>query len=270
MGASGAYAPRCRFTGAMVRRARCSEPRSAADLQGMNKRRARIALAVASAGATLVAVMDRVVARAGPIVDPAEAPDAPVAIVPGAGVHRNGELSAVLEDRMDVAIELYRRGKVRKLLVSGDHGTRSYDEPGAMARRAVSAGVPACDVFLDHAGFDTHATMSRARAVFGVERALVVSQDFHLPRALFYARSAGIDAVGVRADRRVYEKRVLYALREVPARVKALLMVELGLAPRFLGPAIPISGDGRITADRVNAEPQRNAVPFSPSERRAR
>jgi SanA protein len=110
-----------------------------------------------------------------------------------------------------------------------------------------AAGVPPCDLFLDHAGFDTHATLYRARAVFGVERALVVSQEYHLPRALYYARRLGIEATGVSADRRRYEKRFFYAAREVPARWKALFVTELGLEPRFLGPRIPITGDGRAT-----------------------
>lgn len=211
------------------------------------KRRSKAALCALGSFAAVSAILDRFVASGGAVLEPSEAPGAFVAIVPGAGVLASGELSSVLQDRVDVAIGLYRAGKVKKLLLSGDHGHASYDEPRAMARRAEAAGVPAADIFLDHAGFDTHATIFRARAVFGVERALVVSQAYHLPRALYYARRLGIDATGVKADRRLYQKRLFYSAREVPARMKALLVTELGLRPRLLGPRIPITGDGRAT-----------------------
>jgi SanA protein len=210
------------------------------------KRRAKVIWSLVAGVSALVA-LDRFVASGAEIVEPGEAPEAFVAIVPGAGVLPSGELSSVLQDRVDVAIALHRAGKVKKLLFSGDHGRKSYDEPLAMARRAEGAGVPAADIFLDHAGFDTHATIFRAKAVFGVERALVVSQAYHLPRALYYARRLGIEATGVAADRRLYQKRWFYSAREVPARLKALAVTELGLAPRFLGPRISIAGDGRTT-----------------------
>jgi SanA protein len=211
------------------------------------KRRTKVALAVAASSVSVAGLLDRLVASGARVVDPAAAPQTLVAIVPGAGVLPSGELSSVLRDRVDVAIELHRAGKVRKLLLSGDHGRASYDEPRAMARRAESAGVPPEDLFLDHAGFDTHATIHRARAVFGVERALIVTQAYHLPRALYYARRIGIDATGVVADRRAYERRWFYAAREVPARLKAFAVTTLELEPLVLGPAIPISGDGRAT-----------------------
>jgi SanA protein len=179
------------------------------------------------------------------------APEAPaelVAIVPGAGVHGDGSLSAVLEDRLATALDLYRRGKARKLLLSGDHGTAAYDEPDAMARWLEALGVPPRDLFLDHAGFDTYSTLVRARKDFGVERALVVSQRFHLPRALYIAKHVGIEAVGVGADRRPYERALYYAARETVARAKALVVAGLWQpAPRFLGPRISIEGDGRVT-----------------------
>jgi SanA protein len=183
------------------------------------------------------------------IIDVAEAPACPVAIVPGAGVWPSGP-SPVLEDRLATALELRRAGRVRKLLLSGDHGRRGYDEPGAMAAWLERRGVPPEDLFLDHAGFDTRDTLARARLVFGVERALVVSQEFHLPRALWLARELGIDAVGVRADRRVYDLRSWYLAREAGARLKAAVEVKvLRRGPRFLGPPIPIDGDGRVTRD---------------------
>ena len=209
--------------------------------------RRRAAALGALAASSVVVAADRLVSSGARIVDLEAAPEAPVAIVPGAGIGPEGDLSSILEDRVETACELYRSGKVKKLLLSGDHGREGHDEPLAMALRAERGGVPPRDLFLDHAGFDTHATVYRARAVFGVERALVVSQEYHLARALYYARRLGIEAVGVRAERRVYERRVLYALREVPARVKAFVVTGLGLEPRFLGAPIPIEGDGRVT-----------------------
>jgi SanA protein len=215
----------------------------------MTRRRKILAGVSACAGllAALTVLADRMVRAGVRVVDPDDAPRAPVAIVPGAGIGSRGELSAVLEDRLAVAVALYRRGRVKKLLLSGDHGTVGYDEPAAMARYVEGAGVPPRDVFTDHAGFDTWATLYRARHVFLVSSALVVSQDFHLPRALYFARAVGIEATGVRADRRVYARREYYALREVGARVKAVAVAALGVKPRFLGSEISIEGDGRVT-----------------------
>ncbi|HVY62883.1 MAG TPA: ElyC/SanA/YdcF family protein [Planctomycetota bacterium] len=189
-------------------------------------------------------------AEAASILSAEAAPAAPVAIVFGAGV-RGDRLSAVLVDRLDTAVALYRGGKVRKLLVSGDHGRKTYDEPGAMAAYLEARGIPPEDVFLDHAGFDTYASLYRAKAVFAVERALLVSQEFHLPRALYYARRLGIEAAGVAADRRRYLRARWYAVRECLASLKAVLVADVFRPlPRFLGPRIPISGDGRATRDR--------------------
>ncbi len=168
-------------------------------------RRRRLALwlglpTALAAGAALLA--DRIVgAERARIVSPEGAPDAPVAIVLGAGVWEGGTPSAVLEDRLRTACDLYRAGKARALLVSGDHGRAGYDEPGPMARYAEERGVPPEAIFLDHAGFDTYATIYRARRVFQVERALVVTQDFHLPRALFSAPDSGGGRHGRRSRR---------------------------------------------------------------------
>jgi SanA protein len=210
-------------------------------------RRKRLLLGIGAAAAVAATASSWIVGT-GEIVSPSSAPSAPVAIVPGAGVGPGGELSSVLADRLAVAVGLYHAGKVKKLLLSGDHGRERYDEPTAMARAVYEAGVPPEDVFLDHAGFDTHATLYRARHVFGVRRALVVSQEFHLPRALYYARRLGIEATGVRADRRRYQRRAFYAVRELVACAKAVLVTDvLRSRPRFLGPPISLEGDGRLT-----------------------
>jgi SanA protein len=180
-----------------------------------------------------------------------EVPARQVAIVPGAYVYRSGRPSDVLADRLVTALELYRAAAVAKILVSGDHGRTEYDEVNAMRRWLEERGVPAEDIFMDHAGFDTCDTMQRASRVFGVRSAVVVTQAFHLPRAVYLARQVGIDAVGVEADRHVYRKAALNAIRESIARVKSFGEVHLGLAPHHLGPAIPIAGDGRATWDAV-------------------
>lgn len=173
----------------------------------------------------------------------AEARPATAAIVLGALVHEDGKPSDMLEDRLKVAAELYHAGKVRRIIVSGDHGTVEYDEPRAMRTTLMALGVPKDDIFGDHAGFDTRASMLRARKVFGVDSAVVVTQGFHLPRALYLAKSAGLQAQGVSADLRPYgghEQRG--AIREYPARTNAFVELATG-RDVLLGPPVPIDGD---------------------------
>jgi SanA protein len=176
----------------------------------------------------------------------AEVPPAQVAIVPGALVEPDGDMSAMLADRVKQAATLWHAGKVDKVLVSGDHGAWAYDEPGTMREALVAAGVRPEDVFEDHAGFETWATMVRARNIFGVRDAVVVTQGFHMPRALYLADAAGIDATGLTADLHEwgFQGRKSTA-REVLSRVKAIVDVTLD-APAMAGPRIPISqADGR-------------------------
>lgn len=176
-----------------------------------------------------------------------------VAIVLGARVHQGGQLSAVLDNRVQCAADLYRAGKVRRVLVSGDHGQRSYDEVNAMARALLARGVPKSAVFLDHAGFRTLDSMQRAQEVFSVHGATVCTQRFHLPRSLFLARHFGIDAVGFVADRREYWSALHNTLRERVAIAAALLDVLTGRSARYLGPRYPIDGDSERTHDSVSA-----------------
>lgn len=176
----------------------------------------------------------------------ANVPPAPVAIVPGALVQPDGKMSAMLGDRVRQASALWHAGKVGKILVSGDHHSWAYDEPGTMRKALVADGVPPRDVFEDHAGFDTWATMVRARSIFGVRDAVVITQGFHMPRALFLADAAGIDATGLTADLHQwgYQGRKS-EVREVLSRVKAIADVSLN-APAMAGPSIPIAtADGR-------------------------
>ena len=187
-------------------------------------------------------------ARSHIVADPRDAPRAEVAIVLGAGVHPDGTPSPMLADRLATGVELYKLGKVRKLLLSGDHGRKEYDEVNAMLRYCLDRGVPDQDVFTDHAGFDTYDTMYRARDVFEVSDALVVTQAFHLPRAVQTARALGLDATGVVADLRPYSSEWRFSLREWPARLNASFQLYVTRpGPRFLGPVIPIGGDGRAT-----------------------
>jgi SanA protein len=178
--------------------------------------------------------------------DVADVPPAQAALVLGAQVYADGRPSVMLADRVRAAEALYRAGKVSKLLLSGDHGRWDYDEPGAMRRMLLADGVPARDIFTDHAGFDTWDSAQRARRVFDVRSAVVVTQGFHMARALFDARRAGLQATGFVADRRDYG-RVMRRLevREAVARVKAVGDAVVGAGPKFLGAQIPITGDGR-------------------------
>jgi len=172
-------------------------------------------------------------------------------IVLGARVYSDTSLSPVLQDRVDYAIALYNAGKADKLLFSGDHGQRDYDEVNAMMQYAMQNGVPKSDIFLDHAGFSTYETMVRAQEVFCVKSAIVVTQEFHLSRAVYNARRVGIDAYGVNSDPRVYMHAADNEFRESFARVKDYLYVNLFRpAPKYLGEEIPITGDSSLTHDK--------------------
>jgi SanA protein len=175
-----------------------------------------------------------------------EVPRTEVAIVPGALVEPDGDMSAMLAARVVQASRLWHAGKVEKILVSGDHGSWRYDEPDTMRKALVRDGVAPQDVFEDHAGFDTWATMVRAREIFGVRDAVVVTQGFHMPRALYLADEAGIDATGLTADLRPWGFQGRKStVREVLSRVKAVADVTLE-TPALAGPKIPIATtDGR-------------------------
>jgi vancomycin permeability regulator SanA len=182
------------------------------------------------------------------IIDSADA-SAPVVIVPGAGLKADETPSDVLRDRLIVALALYDDGRVEKILCSGDDGQVQYDEVNAMRVWLIDRGVDADDIFLDHAGFDTYDTMTRAAEVFGVTRAVVVTQDFHLPRALYIANAKGIDVQGVSASLQPYVAQDAYRMREIPSRIKAFFEVLFHAQPKYLGDAVEVMGDGRVTWD---------------------
>lgn len=174
----------------------------------------------------------------GHIYDASSVPAAPVALVLGAQVDAGGQPSAFLAARLEIARQLLEAGKVRAILVSGDHGRWAYDEPGAMQNWLVARGVPADRVAQDHAGFDTYDSCVRASKIFGVRQAIVVTQDFHLPRAVTLCREQGIDASGVGdSSVRVFEQMWLRGeVREYGASVKAAADVLTARDPVFLGP----------------------------------
>jgi len=165
----------------------------------------------------------------------AESPSAPVAIVFGAGY--NGKaLTDVLFDRVTTGVQLYKTGKVHKLLMTGDNGRVGYSEPDAMKAAAVERGVPAKDIYCDYAGFHTYDSLYRARDIFGVKRAILVTQTYHLHRALYIGRKLGLDVDGVAAEHRLYVDQGAYNRREIISTIAAWIDVNLTHPlPRYLG-----------------------------------
>jgi SanA protein len=175
----------------------------------------------------------------------AEAPSRRVAIVFGASVYRSGRPSAMLYDRVAAAAELYQAGKVDVLLMTGDGGRPSYNEPEPMRDAAIALGIPEDDIVLDYGGLRTYDSCYRARYIFGVEEAVLVTQDFHLPRALMLCRAMCIDPVGVAADEMrpsgYSQASLSYSrVREIPATVVAAVEAVRHPLPPMLGEPLPI------------------------------
>lgn len=170
-------------------------------------------------------------------------------VVLGCQVRADGTPSHMLEDRLKRGVALYEMGAAPKLLMSGDHGTAGYDEVDTMKRYAVDAGVPSENVFMDHAGFSTYETMYRAKEIFGAQRVLIVTQKYHLYRAVYIAKTLGMEAYGLAADYRSYSGQFSRDVREVLARVKDFGMTVIKPKPTYLGETIPISGSGELTHD---------------------
>ncbi len=173
--------------------------------------------------------------------------DADCILVLGCGVRPTGEPSLMLRDRLDMGLSLYEAGAAPKLLMSGDHGRKEYDEVNVMKDYAMDFGVPSEDVFMDHAGFSTYESMYRARDVFCAETVIIVSQQYHLYRAVYDARALGLDAWGVAAEDVAYLGQTVRDLREILARSKDFIYCRLQPLPTFLGEAIPVSGDGNLS-----------------------
>ena len=168
-------------------------------------------------------------------------------MVLGASVNSDGTPSDMLRDRLDVGIALYKAGVAPKLLLTGDNGQVEYNEVEVMLQYALASDVPEEDIFLDHAGFSTYESVYRAKAIFEVSRMIVVTQRYHLFRALHGCRAMGIEALGAGADQEVYSGREMREAREVLARDKDLVKWAFKIEPTFLGDLIPITGDGTST-----------------------
>lgn len=172
-------------------------------------------------------------------------------LVLGARVYADGNVSLMLNDRLTTGYELYKKGKAKKIIVSGDHGRKDYDEVNAMKRFLMEKGVPSEDIFMDHAGFSTYESLYRARDIFQVKKVIITSQEYHLMRAVFIARELGLEAYGVAADKHIYHGVMLKSeLREIAARNKDFLTAKiLKPLPKYLDEVIPVTGDGRVTDD---------------------
>ena len=179
----------------------------------------------------------------------AELEDVDCIIVLGCQVKDDGSLSHMLRDRLIRALEVYEAGAAPKLLMSGDHGREDYDEVGAMKNYAIENGVSSENVFMDHAGFSTYETVYRAKEIFEADKVIIVTQEYHLYRALYIAEQLGVDAYGVSSDLNTYAGQTMRDFREVLARCKDFAMCIFKPEPTYLGEAIPVSGNGDLTND---------------------
>ena len=170
-------------------------------------------------------------------------------IVLGAGIWGD-KPSPMLQDRLDEAIKLYEEGKAPKIIMSGDNGQEGYDEVNVMKDYAIEKGIPSEDIFMDHAGFSTYESIYRAKEIFQVKKAIIVTQKYHLYRALYIANKLDLDVIGVGADPRTYSGQIFREAREILARNKDFVQVIFKIKPTYLGETIPVSGDGNITNDK--------------------
>ena len=170
-------------------------------------------------------------------------------IILGAGV-RNNRPSPMLEDRLQKGLELYNNKASNKIIVSGDHGRADYDEVNIMKSYIICNGVPTSDVFMDHAGFSTYDSIYRAKEIFMAKKVVIVSQEYHLYRALYIANRLGLEAYGVKTESKEYYGDNYRELREIIARIKDFFKVIIKPKPTYLGEAIPVSGDGNVTNDK--------------------
>ena len=170
-------------------------------------------------------------------------------IVLGCLVRPNGNPSDMLSDRLRRGIELYENGAAPKILMSGDHGQKNYNEVQTMKQYALDAGIASEDIFMDHAGFSTYDSIYRAKEIFGAKKIIIVSQEYHLHRALLIARKLGLEAFGVASDYHTYRGQTYRDIREILARNKDFIYTVFKPKPKYLGEAIPIQGDGNLTQD---------------------
>lgn len=170
-------------------------------------------------------------------------------VILGAQVRPDGTPSKMLKERLDTGISAYEAGLAERIIVSGDHGQDNYDEVNAMKDYAVDRGVPSEHIFMDHAGFSTYESMYRAKAVFQAENIIVITQKYHLYRAVYDAEAMGLQVKGIACDTAVYAGDKYRKLREAAARVKDVGFSIFKPSPACLGEVIPVSGDGNVTND---------------------
>jgi vancomycin permeability regulator SanA len=208
-----------------------------------------VILAIIGAAIVLTVNIIMLTATSGRIITTEEAAalDADCILVLGAGVRDDGSPSHMLRDRIDTGLTLYEAAASPKLLMSGDHGRVEYDEVNVMRDRALDAGVPSADIFMDHAGFSTYDSLYRTRDIFGAKKIIIVTQKYHLPRALYIAKSLGLDAYGVSADLNRYYGQLGRDIREAAARAKDMLYCIIKPQPVVLGEPISLSGSGEAT-----------------------
>ena len=199
----------------------------------------------------LTAISRHIVSRPrSRIISPEEAArlqDIDCIIVLGCGVRPDNTPSHMLEDRLKTGIALFESNAAPKLLMSGDHGRKDYDEVNVMKNFAMKNGIASSDIFMDHAGFSSYETIYRAKEIFKVKRAIIVTQEYHLYRTLYLAEALGLEAYGVSADLRTYRGQLERDLRELLARSKDFISAKTKPEPKYLGESIPINGDGDIT-----------------------
>lgn len=169
-------------------------------------------------------------------------------IILGAGIWGD-KPSPMLEDRLQEGINLYQNGVSDKIIMSGDHGRKEYDEVNIMKNYAIEKGIPSENIFMDHAGFSTYESIYRAKDIFEAKKVVIVTQKYHLYRALYIANRLGLEAYGVGADPRQYVGATYREIREILARDKDFIKCIFKPEPTYLGDTIPVSGNGDITND---------------------
>ena len=170
-------------------------------------------------------------------------------IVLGAGIRGNGP-SPMLEDRLLTSVELYNKNISNKIIVSGDHGRVNYDEVNVMKNYLIEKNIPSENIFMDHAGFSTYDSIYRAKEIFKVKKAIIVTQEYHLYRALYIAKELDIEVYGVSSTKRIYGNQIKRDIREFAARIKDFIQCIFKPKSKYLGDVISVNGNGNITNDK--------------------
>jgi len=170
-------------------------------------------------------------------------------VILGAGIWGD-KPSPMLQDRLEEGIKLYNEGIAKKIIMSGDHGREEYDEVNIMKEYAVNKGIPSEDIFMDHAGFSTYESIYRAKEIFDANNIVIVTQEYHLYRALYITDKLDINAYGINSDPRQYSGQLFREIREILARNKDFINCIIKPKPTYLGESIPVSGDGNVTNDK--------------------